>query len=69
MWTILRLSRKKGTEVIVNDYCENTDLDIWVQLLKVKNASISYFPQSLKISDPTNFSILKEVMFDDKVLW
>ncbi|MCU0285320.1 MAG: hypothetical protein MUF15_02870, partial [Acidobacteria bacterium] len=48
---ISELSKKKGTEIIVNDYCENSDLDIWIQMLDINNAVISYFPQSLCIPE------------------
>jgi hypothetical protein len=66
---ILEFSKTKGCEVIVDDYCENTDLDIWVQMLEVKNAIISYFPGSLKISGEKTLEILKKTMHDRTTLW
>lgn len=65
---IIELVSRKGSEVIVKDYCENTDLDIWVQLLDVKHAVISYFPQSLRISNRKVFEIVKEVL-SGRSLW
>jgi len=59
------LSKKKGNEIIVIDYCESTDLDIWVQMLDVKNAVISYFPQSLRISNQKILQLMKEVLFEN----
>ncbi len=46
---IIRSKDKNGTLIIVNDYCETTDLDIWIQLLGKTNALIHYFPMSKKI--------------------
>jgi GT2 family glycosyltransferase len=53
--SILHFAKKKGSEVIVNDYCENTDLDIWAQMQDFSKAIISYFPQSMKISGPKRY--------------
>ena len=47
---IIRLSEQQGLNIEVHDYCENTDLDIWIQLLKGINSIPQYFPQSRKIS-------------------
>ncbi len=43
---ILRLSAEKRMEIIVNDYVENTDLDLWIQLLGRRNSTPKYFPIS-----------------------
>ncbi len=60
---ILQLSKKKGSEVIVYDHCENSDLDIWVQLLEVKNACIYYFPQSMVVRAAKQFEIVNALLF------
>ncbi|MCU0285319.1 MAG: glycosyltransferase [Acidobacteria bacterium] len=64
---IITLSRKKGEEIIVNDYCENTDLDIWIQLFEVKNALISYFPQSFKISNEKCIELFERIIFNKDI--
>jgi glycosyltransferase involved in cell wall biosynthesis len=43
---IFELSQKAGYEIIVKDFIETTDLDVWVQLLGHTNSVIRYFPQS-----------------------
>jgi GT2 family glycosyltransferase len=43
---ILELSLEDGNEIIVNDFDENTDLDVWIQFLGCTNSVIKYFPQS-----------------------
>jgi glycosyltransferase involved in cell wall biosynthesis len=63
---ILRLSGKKGSEVIVKDYCENTDLDLWIQMLEVNDAFISYFPQSFRISEGKRFEMMNVLLFVGK---
>lgn len=60
---ILRLSKKKRSEVIVYDYCENSDLDLWIQMLEVKDAFISYFPQSLVVRAAKQFEIVNALLF------
>ncbi len=47
---VIRSKDKIGTLIIVNDYCEATDLDIWIQLLGKTNALIHYFPMSKKMN-------------------
>jgi len=61
---ILELAKKKGSEIIVNDYCENTDLDVWVQMLEPENAVISYFPRSFHISGEKHVEFMKKVLFE-----
>jgi hypothetical protein len=60
---ILELVKKKGIEINVNDYCENTNLDVWVQLLEVKDAVISYFPRSFHISSEKHVAFMRKVLF------
>jgi glycosyltransferase involved in cell wall biosynthesis len=61
---ILEYAKKKGTEVIVKDYCESTDLDIWVQVLEVKDALLSYFPQSLKIHNEKVLKMKEKILYE-----
>ncbi len=44
--SIIRLSDQKGLNIVIRDYVENSDLDIWVQLLGVRNSTPKYFPVS-----------------------
>lgn len=46
---ILILSNMPMSKVIVNDYVENTDLDIWIQLLRNTAGSILYYPMSRRL--------------------
>jgi glycosyltransferase involved in cell wall biosynthesis len=43
---ILDLSKQKSLKIIVNDYAENTDLDIWIQLLGKRESTPLYYPMS-----------------------
>ncbi|RCX17585.1 GT2 family glycosyltransferase [Anaerobacterium chartisolvens] len=45
---ILRLSCRKGLKIIVNDFVEEDELDVWVQLLGTTQSTPAYFPQSKK---------------------
>lgn len=45
---ILSLSSMNGVELVVNDIVEDTDIDIWIQLLGTKNSTPLYFPVSKK---------------------
>lgn len=47
---IIEFSNQKGLEVIVFDYLENSDLDIWIQLLGKRNSVLKYYPVS-KLSE------------------
>ncbi|WP_313561663.1 glycosyltransferase [Ruminiclostridium cellobioparum] len=47
---IIKLSEQESLDIEVHDYCENTDLDIWIQFLGCRNSIPQYFPQSRKIS-------------------
>ncbi len=62
---ISTLAKKKGNEIIVIDYCESTDLDIWIQMLDVKDAVVSYFPRSLRIGNQKILQLMKEVLFEN----
>lgn len=46
---IIALSGERGYELIVLDYVEDTDLDIWIQLLGERCSTPKYFPVSRKI--------------------
>ena len=46
---ITMLSNIEGIEIRVNDYLENTDLDIWIQLLGFRNSTPKYYPVSKKL--------------------
>ena len=46
---ILTLSKLNGIDILVNDYVEDTDLDIWIQLLEDCNSIPAYYPISKKI--------------------
>ncbi|HEX3029111.1 MAG TPA: glycosyltransferase [Clostridia bacterium] len=47
--TIVTLSDRKGMEIIVNDHIEDTDLDVWIQLLGKRNSTPKYYPVSRKL--------------------
>lgn len=47
--TIVTLSDRKGLEIIVDDYIEDTDLDVWIQLLGKRNSTPKYYPVSRKL--------------------
>ncbi len=59
---ILKLTKEKKCEVIVIDYCENTDLDVWLQMLNVKNAVLSYFPATFTFSAETITAIIENIV-------
>lgn len=46
--TILELSGKPGLNIVLEDYDENTDLDVWIQMLGKTKSIVRYFPQSKK---------------------
>lgn len=46
---ITELMNCEKTKIIINDYVENTELDIWVQLLSEAKAKIRYYPNSKRI--------------------
>jgi len=48
--TIIMLADLEDTDIIINDYSENTDLDIWIQLLGRKNSTPGYYPVSRKLN-------------------
>jgi glycosyltransferase involved in cell wall biosynthesis len=45
---IIQLSHEKQLEIIVNDYLEKTDLDLWIQCLGRRSSTPKYFPVSKK---------------------
>lgn len=47
--TISMLSNLKDIDIIVNDYLENSDLDIWIQLLGRRTSTPRYYPVSRKL--------------------
>ena len=47
--TISKLSDIKDIDIVVNDYLENTDLDIWIQLLGSRNSTPKYYPVSRRL--------------------
>ena len=49
--TILQLSSRKNLHIIVRDYLEKADLDLWIQLLGPTGAVISYYPMSRVFDD------------------
>ncbi|MHB8062514.1 MAG: glycosyltransferase family 2 protein [Ruminiclostridium sp.] len=52
--TITILSELEDIDIIVNDYLENTDLDIWIQLLGERSSTPRYYPVSRKLKDTVN---------------
>jgi GT2 family glycosyltransferase len=46
---IIKFSGEKQIELIVNDYLESTDLDVWIQLLGQVNSTPKYFPVSKRL--------------------
>lgn len=46
---ILMLSKKKSLKIVVEDHVENTDLDIWIQLLGKQKSTPMYFPASKQL--------------------
>ncbi len=53
--TIIILSNLEGLDIIVNDYLENTDLDIWIQLLGKRTSTPRYYPISRKLIDDPEY--------------
>ncbi len=50
--TIIMLSDLESNDIIVNDYVESTDLDIWIQLLGKRKSTPRYYPMSRKLEVP-----------------
>ncbi len=48
-FSINELSKKEENEIIIEDYLENTDLDIYIQLLRRTKGIVRYYPMSKKI--------------------
>jgi len=44
---------EEGLELVVNDYVETTDLDIWIQMQGGTKSVIKYFPMSKKLAVAT----------------
>lgn len=49
--TITFLSDLEDIDIIVNDYLENTDLGIWIQLLGKRSSTPRYYPVSRKLQN------------------
>ena len=47
--TIIMLSNLENINIIVNDFLESTDLDIWIQLLGKRKSTPKYYPMSKKL--------------------
>ncbi len=47
--TIIIISDIENNDIIVNDYLENTDLDIWIQLLGKRKSTPRYYPMSRRL--------------------
>ncbi len=47
--SILNLANTSGYEVIVEDYLEISDLDIWLQLIDLAGSTVKYYPVSMKL--------------------
>lgn len=47
--TITELSCKDNMDIIINDYVENTNLDIWIQLFGVRPSTPKYYPVSKRL--------------------
>lgn len=55
---------EKGCEMIVNDYVETTDLDLWIQMLDIEDAVISYYPHSCRLSRANYTALMNEALTD-----
>lgn len=58
---ILELIQQSGLEIIVNDYVEDAELDIWVQLQKQEKSLLLYYPKS-KPAKLNCFSFIDDIM-------
>jgi glycosyltransferase involved in cell wall biosynthesis len=47
--SLLNLAEGDGYEVLVEDYLENSDLDIWIQSIESKTNVFKYYPASKKL--------------------
>ncbi|MDP4180722.1 MAG: glycosyltransferase [Bacillota bacterium] len=47
--TIILLTEVEDRDIVVNDYLENTDLDIWIQLIGKRASTPRYYPISKKL--------------------
>lgn len=56
--TILELTKNPNVKAILYDYVENTDLDVWIQLLGRTRSTVKYYPMSRRI----NAKAMKETM-------
>lgn len=46
---VLRLVKHRGVELAIYDYVEDTDLDLWIQLMGTGNSIAKYFPVSKRL--------------------
>jgi len=56
---ILNIDSKKKIKVVINDYIEDTDLDLWIQLLGKTKYEIKYYPMSKRIDNKSLSKFLK----------
>ncbi len=49
--TIMVLTESENLDIVVNDYLENTDLDIWIQLIGQRASIPRYYPISKRFSE------------------
>jgi hypothetical protein len=54
------LRPNRNTVLIVNDYLENTDFDIWIQLQKSDSNATCYYPASKRLNQHDIKKYLKE---------
>lgn len=59
---IRSLLNESNSKIIINDCLENTDIDIWVQLIELGDSSIEYHPQSKVIKFNPVFSIIDKII-------
>ncbi len=52
--TIIMMSDLADNHIVVYDYLENTDLDIWIQLLGRRISTPRYYPMSRKLKNAVN---------------
>lgn len=61
---ILEITHKENYSIIVNDYTEDTDLDIWIQLIEGANSIPEYYPASKRIRKKSSFSVIDRILWD-----
>lgn len=61
---ILKVGDKDSREIIINDHTEDTDLDIWTQLLEGCKCIPEYYPVSKRITPKAVFSTIGQLLED-----